>query len=48
MTLYGCRSLTDMTASSSCIVFPAFWPCAINALMSFGKQLPPNPQPASR
>src|SRR5262249_9785495 len=43
-----CLSFTLITAVSNGIGMPAFRPCAISALTSFGRQLPPKPHPAQR
>ena len=47
-TLFGCSSFTRITASNRGMDCPAHCPCAIKAFTSFGRQLPPKPQPAFR
>ena len=48
MTRCGCLRLIWITVSSSGIGWPAASPWATSAFTSFGRQLPPKPQPASR
>ena len=44
----GCRALTASTLSRIAIGSRRCRPCATSALTSFGRQLPPKPQPAMR
>ena len=44
----GCVLLVESTASSIGVFTPRCWACAVMAFTSFGKQLPPKPQPAHR